>query len=520
MACKNIGILHDKSQPGIPQTNALIERTNQTILTKTIVCLLEAGLPPCYWTFAAPCVCLNLNTEFENGESAYFLTHGEEFPYKRFPFGCKVVFKPSSTKSSETDGKWNAPSSVGIFAGYVMHSGYRSKGEYLVWDLFDFGRGADLSNLASNIGQRISKPHVSTRCELYNDTLHYELKDAYEKVNYTYDGQREALLRNPLKSGKQTDPPPSHVDVQGGGNSADPLEQAVEDPLVPEIPAPVAAFPHMREGKASDKRIYLNDLGVKVMLASNGRPYPVGVDGVRLLPSTRPEGWEREVWKTVNRVHQKQIIDAYKTGYFAPMEKKDVKDEAMPEPAAEVVGGEPSGSGYPGGAPPAAKPPDAALPSLLTSYHKRVANKWLIKSEGMLACAPLGIEGILGDGKPSVSPWGHIGECPVEPVVQAAASEIPSDSTKYESINEDEPWDFWNQVAQQYHSPPECGTNCVAAPVGGDAPTFALLREADGDVVLVLACCLFGVPALVEVTSLSVPTLMSLLWVISLSLTV
>ena len=105
---------------------------NQTILTKTIVCLLEAGLPPCYWTFPAPCVCLNLNTEFENGESAYFLTHGVEFPYKRFPFGCKVLFKPSSTKSSETDGKWNAPSSVGIFAGYVMHSGYRSKGEYLV----------------------------------------------------------------------------------------------------------------------------------------------------------------------------------------------------------------------------------------------------------------------------------------------------------------------------------------------------------------------------------------------------
>ena len=45
VACKNIGILHDKSQPGVPQTNALIERTNQLILTKTIVALLEAGLP-------------------------------------------------------------------------------------------------------------------------------------------------------------------------------------------------------------------------------------------------------------------------------------------------------------------------------------------------------------------------------------------------------------------------------------------------------------------------------------------
>ncbi len=35
----------------------------------------------------------------------------------------------------------------------------------------------------------------------------------------------------------------------GGGNSADPLEHSVKDPIVPEVPAPVAAFPHMREGK-------------------------------------------------------------------------------------------------------------------------------------------------------------------------------------------------------------------------------------------------------------------------------
>ena len=65
VASTSVGTLHDKSQPGIPQTNTLIERTNQLILTKTIVALLEAGLPPCYWSVAAPSVCLNLHTEFE-----------------------------------------------------------------------------------------------------------------------------------------------------------------------------------------------------------------------------------------------------------------------------------------------------------------------------------------------------------------------------------------------------------------------------------------------------------------------
>ncbi len=36
LACKNIGVLHDKSQPGVLQNNAFIDRTNQTILTLTL----------------------------------------------------------------------------------------------------------------------------------------------------------------------------------------------------------------------------------------------------------------------------------------------------------------------------------------------------------------------------------------------------------------------------------------------------------------------------------------------------
>ena len=44
-ACKGLNILHDKAQDGMPQTNSLAERNNQTIIGKTITCLLEAGLP-------------------------------------------------------------------------------------------------------------------------------------------------------------------------------------------------------------------------------------------------------------------------------------------------------------------------------------------------------------------------------------------------------------------------------------------------------------------------------------------
>ncbi len=197
--CINLGVLHDKSQPGVPQNNAMIERTNQHIRTKTIVALLEVGVPLCYWSVAAPCVCVNVNSEFENGEIDHALTHGVEFPNKRVPFGCKVLYNPSATKLSEHDGKRDAPSSVGIFAGYVMHPGYVFKGEYLIWDLLYFGRGADLSNLARSMNQRIRKPHVSMRCELYDGGLHFKVKAEHEQVNHSLEGQQAALLRHPLQ---------------------------------------------------------------------------------------------------------------------------------------------------------------------------------------------------------------------------------------------------------------------------------------------------------------------------------
>ena len=47
------------STPGIPHTNSIIERSNQLIVGSVTACLIEAGLPPCYWSHAAPCFCAN-----------------------------------------------------------------------------------------------------------------------------------------------------------------------------------------------------------------------------------------------------------------------------------------------------------------------------------------------------------------------------------------------------------------------------------------------------------------------------
>ncbi len=73
-----------------------------------------------------------------------------------------------------------------------------------------------------------------------------------------------------------------------GGNSAAPEIVSDDGPMIAEVPEPVARYPHMSVGKASDKRIYLNDLGVKVMLDKRGRPYPVGWMASDCFPAPDP----------------------------------------------------------------------------------------------------------------------------------------------------------------------------------------------------------------------------------------
>ena len=84
----------DHSLPGRPQTNLIAERTNQFILTATSTCLLEAGLPSCFWRTAILCVCHLLNVEPSDDElSAWCKLHGTDFAGKLIPYGARVNYK-------------------------------------------------------------------------------------------------------------------------------------------------------------------------------------------------------------------------------------------------------------------------------------------------------------------------------------------------------------------------------------------------------------------------------------------
>ena len=138
-ACKSIGIIHERSQPGMPQNSSVIERTNLDILDGARTALICAGFPECFWPFAAPHYCLLENTSPTGSDGKLFpdgsrchRAHGEgETEALRLPFGCEVIFLPSSTKG-HTHGRWEGTGEVGVIAGYCMDPGYRWGGRVRV----------------------------------------------------------------------------------------------------------------------------------------------------------------------------------------------------------------------------------------------------------------------------------------------------------------------------------------------------------------------------------------------------
>ena len=177
-----MGVEHHASLPGEPKTNSLIERTNQFIVGGTTALLICAGLPPCYWSFAAPCFCVSYNIQGVTDQTPWAMYHGLEFPGVIIPFGCLVYYKPPNTNSNDS-GKWDPDARKGIFAGYSMRSVYEWGKAYLVWDLESF-RSSDLRTCASHEHQRIGIPLVSGRCELPADgNITFPLKSHYGTIN-------------------------------------------------------------------------------------------------------------------------------------------------------------------------------------------------------------------------------------------------------------------------------------------------------------------------------------------------
>ncbi len=189
-ACKELKIALDTSVPGRKVTNSLAERNIQFLIGATATCLLEAGLPACYWQFAVTCVSHSLNIEDLDEGSAWQKMHKEKFKGPKIPLGAKVIFKPSDARPREQDTKFDPK-------GYVIESGNKWSRRMLVWNLQDFAK-ANLAYDCEKIPMSLQRPHVTERVELELPVT-FPLKNEYEKLNGTIEGlNMQTVMADPI----------------------------------------------------------------------------------------------------------------------------------------------------------------------------------------------------------------------------------------------------------------------------------------------------------------------------------
>ena len=298
----------DHSLPGRPQTNSIAERTNQFILTATSTCLLEAGLPPCFWRTAILCVCHLLNVEPNDDELiAWCKLHASDFAGKLIPYGARVNYKPPKTREAGQLHKFGPDSIPGVFAGYHIGPGMHWSRQYKVWPLSEFVH-QNLGDDASKPEHRLLKPHLTEKVEMVTP-LTFPCKQEYERVNTTLEGmkEKELLDGDPSKRPRDDDEEHEHDEddddelddgddgrpgPSGGKVSKKPREASEgifvdKDPEELTLQELIDVQPeHWKSGKAGDGKIYLNDDGEKVKLNVKGNPYKIGEDGRRLFKTS------------------------------------------------------------------------------------------------------------------------------------------------------------------------------------------------------------------------------------------
>ena len=74
------------------------------------------------------------------------------------------------------------------------------------------------------------------------------------------------------------------------------------------VVAEASGLQHFRHGMASDDKVYRKDHGERVKLDKRGKPYRVDADGVRTLPTHRPEGMQPEAWQRIQPMLKLSLI--------------------------------------------------------------------------------------------------------------------------------------------------------------------------------------------------------------------
>ena len=126
VACRELGIRHDISDPHRSETNGQIERTNRTVIEGTGCLLFQSDMPYKYWKLAISCFATLFNVahvDSKKGTVSYVERHSHKFQGKILHFGCKIRYLPSAEREVEAREKMDPALRDGLFVGYRFHTG-------------------------------------------------------------------------------------------------------------------------------------------------------------------------------------------------------------------------------------------------------------------------------------------------------------------------------------------------------------------------------------------------------------
>ena len=170
-ACINMGINHDLSEPGVPESNGLMESMVKLILGGARIKLDTGGAPICFYIHAAMHFCMIRNVT----SGAWKRRHGHQFPGLLIPFFAKVRYYPAATFQRPSN-HYENKTRIGVFVGWVFNTGLSwRKRTYRVIDLADF--------LGCNLHRRARREH---------------LKVHFQEVHRIVDWDRDAEPSFPL----------------------------------------------------------------------------------------------------------------------------------------------------------------------------------------------------------------------------------------------------------------------------------------------------------------------------------
>ena len=119
---KRLGATCELAQPGIHETNGVIERTNRTVIEGSRTFLFQSGLPLKYWPLAVQAFAQAYNfghIQKDSGKTPYQLRLKEDNGAIRLPFGARIKYRPNSERERSKVERLGSQLREGIF---VVHS--------------------------------------------------------------------------------------------------------------------------------------------------------------------------------------------------------------------------------------------------------------------------------------------------------------------------------------------------------------------------------------------------------------